>query len=258
VGSLFVLYLGLMTVVVLAPMATVVVYSFQVRTGWSLHEVSLDWYRRLFAAGGPYLRASRNSLFFGALTVAFSLPLGTVLAYVAARSRMRGRQVVEALMMLPMGVSSIILGLGYLSAFRHLPGFGDRLTGTWYSIVLAHTVIAYPFVIRATGAMFRKIRPSLAEAARSLGAGPWKVFWRLELPLARSALVTGAAFAFGISVGEINATLMLYNSRLTTMPVMIYRLIASYNFIGATAMGSLLMLLSFLAFLVIDRAGEEA
>jgi thiamine transport system permease protein len=159
--------------------------------------------------------------------------------------------------MLPIGVSSIILGLGYLSAYRHLPGLGGRLTGTWYAIVLAHTVIAYPFVIRAAGAMFRKIKPGLAEAARSLGASTWTVFWRLELPLARSALVAGAAFAFGISVGEINATLMLYNPRLITMPVMIYRLIASYNFIGASAMGSLLMVFSFLAFLIIDRAGED-
>jgi thiamine transport system permease protein len=257
VGAIFLVYLALMTVVVLAPMATVVAYSFQVRTGWSLHHASLGWYRRLFAGGGPYLRAILNSLFFGALTVAFSLPLGTVLAYVAARSRIRGRQVVEALIMLPIGVSSIILGLGYLSAYRHLPGLGGRLTGTWYAIVLAHTVIAYPFVIRAAGAMFRKIKPGLAEAARSLGASTWRVFWRLELPLARSALVAGAAFAFGISVGEINATLMLYNPRLITMPVMIYRLIASYNFIGASAMGSLLMVFSFLAFLIIDRAGED-
>jgi len=256
-GVLFLLYLGMMTLVVLAPMATVVAYSFQARTGWNLRTVSLEWYRRILEAGGPYLRAVLNSLFFAALTVLFSLPLGTLLAYVAARTRMRGRQVLEALMMLPIGISSVILGLGYLKAFRSLPGLGDRLQGSWYAIVLAHTVIAYPFVIRAAGAMFRKIKPSLVEAARSLGAGPWRVFWRLELPLARSALVTGAAFAFGISVGEINATLMLYNARLTTIPVMIYRLIGSYNFIGACAMGSVLMAFCFLAFMIIDRAGEE-
>ena len=254
-GGLFVLYLALMVVVVLAPMATVVAYSFQVRTGWSLATVSLEWYRRILAGDGPYLRAVRNSLFFGALTVAFSLPLGTLLSYVAARTRMQGRHVLEALFMLPIGISSVILGLGYLKAFQGLSGFG-RLGGSWYAIVLAHTVIAYPFVIRAAGAMFRKIKPSLIEAARSLGADPWQVFWRLELPLARSALVTGAAFAFGISVGEINATLMLHHPGLTTIPVMIYRLIGSYNFIGACAMGSILMAFCFLAFMAIDRAGE--
>jgi thiamine transport system permease protein len=160
----------------------------------------------------------------------------------------------EALMMLPIGVSSIILGLGYLKAYQNFPW---KIVGSWYAIVFAHTVIAYPFVIRVASATFRKMKPSLPEVARSLGAGPWRLFWHLELPLARSALITGAAFAFGISVGEINATLMLYNEKLVTIPVMIYRLIGSYNFIGACAMGSVLMLFCFLAFLIIDRAGGE-
>jgi thiamine transport system permease protein len=111
--------------------------------------------------------------------------------------------------------------------------------------------------MRVVSATYRKMKSSLAEAARSLGAGPWRLFWSLELPLARSALITGAAFAFGISVGEINASLMLYNERSITIPVMIYRLIGSYNFIGACAMGTVLMLLCLLAFLIIDRAGGE-
>jgi thiamine transport system permease protein len=183
-----------------------------------------------------------------------SLPLGTVLAYVGARSRFAGSRLLEAVMMLPIGISSIILGLGYIKAYQQLPW---RIVGSWYAIVFAHTVIAYPFVIRVASATFRKIKSSLAEAACSLGAGPWRLIWHLELPLARSALITGAAFAFGISVGEINASLMLYNERLITIPVMIYRLIGSYNFIGACAMGSVLMLFCFLAFLIIDRAGGE-
>jgi thiamine transport system permease protein len=253
-GLFFLLYLLLMAVVILAPMITVIAYSFQLRTGWGQQSLSAEWYRRIFSAGAPYLRAVLNSLFFGAVTVALALPLGTILAYLSYRSRAPGARVLEALMMLPIGVSSIILGLGYLKAYRHFPW---QVVGTWYAIVFAHTVIAYPFVIRVAGSMFRKIKPSLTEAARSLGAGSWKLFWKLELPLVRSSLITGAAFAFGISAGEINATLMLYNPRLVTIPVMIYRLISSYNFIAACAMGTVLMGICFLAFLIIDRAGGE-
>jgi thiamine transport system permease protein len=253
-GLFYLLYLLLMTLVILAPMITVVAYSFQLRSGWGQQALSLEWYRRVFAVSGPYLRAILNSLFFALMTMLLSLPIGTVLAYVGARSRFAGSRILEALMMLPIGISSIILGLGYLKAYQQLPW---RIVGSWYAIVFAHTVIAYPFVIRVASATFRKMKSSLSEAARSLGAGPWRLFWRLELPLARSALITGAAFAFGISVGEINASLMLYNERLITIPVMIYRLIGSYNFIGACALGSVLMLFCFLAFLVIDRAGGE-
>ena len=250
-GMFYLLYLLLMAVVILAPMVTVVAYSFQVRSGWGQQAVSLEWYRRIFS-GGAYLRAVLNSLFFGTMTVLLALPLGTLLAYVGSRSRFAGSQLLEALVMLPIGISSIILGLGYLKAYQQLPW---NIVGSWYAIVFAHTVIAYPFVIRVASATFRKVKPSLPEAARSLGAGPWRLFWHLELPLARSALITGAAFAFGISVGEINATLMLYNEKLVTIPVMIYRLIGSYNFIGACAMGSVLMLFCFLVFLIIDRTG---
>ena len=253
-GVLYILYLLIMALVILAPMATVLAYSFQLRSGWGQHAISVEWYRRIFAAGAPYLRAVLNSLFFACFTVLLSLPLGTVLAYAGSRSRFAGSRLLEAAAMLPIGISSIILGLGYIKAFQQLPW---RIVGSWYAIVFAHTIIAYPFVIRAVSATFRKMKSSLSEAARSLGAGPWRVFWNLELPLARSALITAAAFAFGISVGEINASLMLYNERLVTIPVMIYRLIGSYNFIGACAMGSVLMLFCLLAFLIIDRAGGE-
>ena len=92
--------------------------------------------------------------------------------------------------------------------------------------MFAHSVIAYPFVISVLTATFRKFSLDVREAAGSLGAGPWRVFRHLELPLARSALITGAAFSFGISVGEINATLILYDPNLVTIPVVIYRLIS--------------------------------
>jgi thiamine transport system permease protein len=261
-GFLVPLYLAFLVLVVLAPILTVVGYSLQGRAGWSVGGFSLAWYGRLLDPGEVYLRAIRNSLFFAALTVALSVPLGTALAYLGSRRRTAGSSLLEPLLMLPLGVSTIILGLGYLQAYRVLPWLGAAFgplsgSGGWPAVVFAHTVIAYPFVVRAVSPVLRKIKPSLPEAARSLGAGGWQLFLRLELPLLKSALLTGAAFAFGISVGEINATLMLATPQLTTMPIAVYRLIGSYNFVGASAMGTLLMLLCFLAFLVIDRMGRE-
>jgi thiamine transport system permease protein len=232
----------------------VVLYSLQARTGWGPGRWSLQWYRRLADPGGVYLGAIRNSLLFGGLTVALSLPLGALLAWLAARRRFPGAGLLEAALMLPLGVSSVILGLGYLKASQALPW---RFSGSWIAVVFAHTIVAYPFVVRAVSPVLRKLPASLPEAARSLGAGPWQLFFRVELPLLKGALITGAAFAFGISVGEINATLMLSPPGVLTMPLAVYRLIGSYNFAGACAMGTVLMAACFLAFLAIETLGKE-
>ena len=112
-------------------------------------------------------------------------------------------------------------------------------------------------MIRSTSAVFRKINPSIIKAAMSLGANRWRTFWSVELPLIKSGIIAGATFAFAISIGEINATLMLYNPKLTTIPIAIYRLIGSYNYFAACALGTILMLLCFLVFLLIDKMGFE-
>ncbi len=254
-GLLLAVYLLAVFLLILAPLGAVALYSLQRRSGWAGEvSFSLQWYRRLLFESPQNLLAILNTLFYGLMTAVLALPLGTVFAWLAARGRFPGARLLEAAAMLPIGVSSVILGLGYLKAFQAMPGW---LTAGRIAIVLAHTVIAYPFVIRTVSAVLRKIRPSLEEAARSLGAHGWRLLWSLELPLLRPALITGAAFAFAVSAGEINATIMLADPRRISMPIAIYRLISAYNFYGACAMAVLLMACSFLAFLLIDRLGGE-
>ncbi|UCB47471.1 MAG: iron ABC transporter permease [Spirochaetota bacterium] len=260
-GVLASVYLIITFLIIVAPMLSAVGNSFVRRSGWAGSSTpSFWWYRRIFldsetsAFTVSYLTAIKNSLFFGMMTILFSLPLGTLIAYITTRRRFKLRTLFDAVTMLPLGISSIILGLGYLKAYQNFPW---DITGKWYAIAFAHTIIAYPFVIRATSAMFRKINPSLIMAAQSLGANRWRTFWLVELPLIRSGIIAGATFAFAISIGEINATLMLYNPRLTTLPIAIYRLIASYNFFAACALGTILMLICFLVFLIIDKLGFE-
>lgn len=256
-GPLILLYLLLVILVIFAPMLSVLYASFTQKSGWA-GETShtLRWYAQLlFGRGGKttgYLRALLNSLLYASLTVALSLPLGTALAHLTSRRRFPGRHAAESLLMLPLGVSAVILGLGYLKAFRRFP-----IHGRWWAIVLAHTIIATPFVIRSVSAVMRKIQPELREAARSLGADPWRLFWNVELPLLRPGIVTAAAFAFALSLGEVTATLMLTRQELITIPIAIYRLIGSYQIEAACAMGTVLMLGSAAAFAVIDRLGEE-
>ncbi|HUV07757.1 MAG TPA: iron ABC transporter permease, partial [Spirochaetia bacterium] len=261
-GLLILIYLILVFVIIAGPMLAVVHYSFLRRSGWAGQtHLSLEWYGRLFSplkgASGfavPYLRAISNSFFFGFMTVLIAVPLGTSLAYIPSKRHFTGKPGFQSLLMLPMGISTIILGLSYLRVYRDLPVWRG---GAWVPIVLAHSIIACPFVIRSVSSVMDKLNPSLAEAAQTLGASPWRVFRHVEFPLMKPGIVTSAAFAFAISIGEINATLMLYEPDLVTIPIAIYRLISSYNFFAACAMGSILMLSSFIAFLIIDRIGGE-
>ena len=259
-GWLILLYCLCVLALIVGPMLTVVHNSFLRREGWAgATSLTLDWYGVIFSRdilrGGfvlPYLKAIRNSMFFGAMTVFFSLPLGTMLAMVAAK--VKKGFLVEGLMMLPLGVSAVILSLGYLKGFASFP---LEIIGRWYSIVLVHTIIAYPFVLRSVSGVLQKIEPNLREAARNLGASSWKLFWHIEFPLIRPGILTGAAFAFAISLGEVTATLMLSTPDLITIPVAIYRLVSSYNFFAACAMGTLLMIASLIAFWLIDKLGQE-
>ncbi len=250
------LYVAFVAVVVLGPMLSVVGQSLLERSGWSGGtRLSLRWYAQLAAGaatrfGGSYRQAVLTSVGLGLGTAALSLPLGVAVARLLSRRASAGSRLLEAALMAPMGVSGVVLGLAYVR------GWG--LGAGSLAVVMAHAVVAYPFVARTVSATLAKIRPSLLDASRSLGAGALATLVHVELPIARAGLATGAAFAFAISMGEMNATLLLAGPGTVTIPIAIYRLIGSYNFFAACAMGTVLMVVSLGAFWLIERAAPEA
>ena len=90
-----------------------------------------------------------------------------------------------------------------------------------------------------------------------MGANEWKAFLKVELPLIFGGIIVGAIFAFAMSIAELGATYMLYRPEYTTMTIAVYRFLGSRQFGPAAAMSVLLMLVSMVAFLVIERVGEE-
>lgn len=146
------------------------------------------------------------------------------------------------------------LGAALLSAFLRPP---LELGSGWLAIVLAHSILAYPFVIRAVVPVLEGLKQGLVEAARSLGATRLQAFRDIELPLIRRGLLVGAIFAFAISLGEMSATIMLAQPGLKTMPLVVNDLRAARSFGGASAMSSLLILVTAGAFVIIERFGER-
>lgn len=198
------------------------------------------------------LSAVRNSLTFAVLTLLIALPLGTLAAYASARLRRRGAWL-DAILLLPLGVSPVTLGLGFLVTLDKPP---LDLRGSELLLVFAHTLVAYPFVARVVGSQLKGIDPRLREAARTLGASPLRVFLEIDVPLLWRALAAGAVFAFAVSMGEFGATLLIARPEWATIPVAIFRYLGQpgeLQYGQALAMSTILMAVTVGGFLLLDR-----
>ncbi|MDT4763309.1 iron ABC transporter permease [Sphaerochaeta sp. PS] len=246
---------------ILGPIASIVVRSFMASTTRSGAEsFSFRWYRQLFAIErgtghmGSALQALTNSLAIATIVALITVPIALTMA-TAIRKKGFASSSLELFGMLPMTVSSVIIGLGYYIISNRIRG-GVSIGYTL--VVLAHMVIAIPFVLRTILPEYRKMPLSYAQSSLTLGAGPLRTFFLIEVPLLKGAMITGGMFAFALSMGEINATLTLANSAIVTLPVVMYRLIGSYNFQGACALGSVLILVCSIVFIVSELAKGES
>ncbi|MDA3808979.1 MAG: iron ABC transporter permease [Spirochaetaceae bacterium] len=250
-------YFIFVLLLIIAPLLSVVLESFKESRSLSGNShFSLYWYKQIFDRGnsGTYSKVAfnslKNSLFYAFFTVLLTIPVSTLVSWLITRKKLKFPGLTELFFLLPLGISSVILGLSYMRLSNILPVY---FRGNATLVVLAHTVIALPLVIKPILSIFRKVKISLREAALNLGATGFRAFWDIELPLIKSGLLTGATFAFAVSIGEMNATLMLAQPGTTTLPISIYRLISSYKFYGACALGTILMLICLLAFLAIEK-----
>ncbi|MBN1859496.1 iron ABC transporter permease [Candidatus Bipolaricaulota bacterium] len=253
------LFVAACAVLYVGPLGSVIADSFT--RHWAGHTIlTLDWYTGIFRPeynaliGAAPLRSVLNSLRTAALAMAVALAVGVPIAFVIARSRFRGRRLFDTLVMAPLGVSSVALGAALLAAFLRPP---LQLGNGWAAIVLAHTILAYPFVIRAVVPILEGLDRAPVEAARSLGANGCRAFLDIELPLIRRGLLVGAVLAFAISLGEISATIMLAQPEWKTMPLVVNDLRAARSFGAASAMSCLLMATTSVAFVVIERFGAH-
>ena len=242
-------------VLVLSPLAALMLRSFLTPDGLGLEAYAgiLSNERNEYFFVSP-VTAVRNSLMFAAATVVLAVPIGVLAAYGLRHPRAWWRNPLDALYMLPLGVSAVTLGLGYLLSLRIGP-FDFRTT--FVPIILAHTLIAYPFVLRVVLSTLRAVRPHLGEAARVLGAGPLSTVLRVDLPILSRAILVGSVFAFAVSLGEFGATLLLNRPEYTTMPVAILSYLTrpgASNLASAIAMSTILMVVSGIGFLLIERA----
>jgi thiamine transport system permease protein len=221
---------------------------------------TLDFYRALFTnpTGSifytPPSTAIAISLAYALATMILALSLGLPAALALAReSSSPVNHALDALLMLPLGTSAVTLGLGFIVALDHPP---LDLRASLLLVPLAHTLVAFPFVVRNLAPSLRSIRPRIRQAASIMGASPGSVLRYIDLPLAARSILVAAAFAFTISLGEFGATSLIARPEYPTIPIAIYRLFSRPGDIyygQALALSTILMLVAAAGMLLIDR-----
>jgi thiamine transport system permease protein len=201
----------------------------------------------------PPIQAIGNSLLFALVTTVLAVGLGLLTAYLLANERSRAARWLDPLFMLPLAVSAVTLGFGFLVALDEPP---LNLRSSALLIPLAHTLVAMPFVVRSVLPALRAIPSNVREAAQVLGASPAVVWWRVDLPLISRGVLVGAIFAFTVSMGEFGASLFVARPDTPTIPIAIFRLLGqpgAVNYGQALAMSAILLAVSALGFLLIER-----
>ncbi len=164
---------------------------------------------------------------------AINLLLGVGVGYALARWRFPGRDLLDAMLTLPMVMPPTVLGYyllvligsqGPIGAWL-LEHFGIRLIFSWQAAVIAATIVAFPLVFKAARAAFENVEPQLEDAARTLGASETAIFFRVSLPLAWRGVLAGLLLSFARALGEFGATLMVAGSiagKTQTLSIAVY------------------------------------
>ncbi|HEX5769758.1 MAG TPA: iron ABC transporter permease, partial [Nocardioidaceae bacterium] len=212
-----------------APLVTLVTRSLRVGDGWGL-----DNYRSLGTTGEgtallvPVWTALENSLRIAVDATVLALSLGLAVAFLVSRpargrAQRRGRALLDGLFMLPLGVSAVTIGFGFLITLDEPP---LDLRSSPLLVPVAQAMVALPLVVRALVPVLRSIDPRQRQAAATLGASPLRSLAVVDLPVAWRPALAAAGLAFAVSLGEFGATSFLARSDRPTLPVVIYQLIS--------------------------------
>jgi putative spermidine/putrescine transport system permease protein len=245
---------ALVLLFLLAPMAAVVVLSFSPTEALVLppRGFSLRWYAE-FLTAGRWVLATRNSFVVAIATTVLATLLGTMAAIGVQLGQFRGRGVLVVLLTLPMVTPYIVTAAAMFFAYS-LVGLSGSLAG----LVLAHTVVAVPFVVVAVLATLRTFDMTLLRAAASLGAAPLPAILLVMVPNIWPGIAAGAIFAFATSLDEFVITLFMAGPGQFTLPRQMYASVREYLSPTILAAATLLFLCSLVFLLATEAMRRRA
>lgn len=242
-------YLGL---IILIPLSALLYNTF-----------ALTWGEFWSAVTSPRVMASYR-LTFGAslLAAVVNVFFGLLVAWVLVRYAFPGKKIVDALVDLPFALPGAVTGIALTAVLA-----GNGWVGRWFEplgiqlafhpngVVLALILTTLPFVVRTVQPVLQDMESELEEAATCLGASRWQIFWRVILPALTPALLTGFTLAFARAVGEYGSVVFIAGnipmvSEIT--PLIIIGRLEQYDYAGATAVATVMLLVSFVLLLLIN------
>jgi sulfate transport system permease protein len=243
------LYLSL---IVLIPLSALVFKTF-----------TMTWPQFWDAVASPRVLASYRLTFGASLIAALvNVVFGLLVAWVLVRYSFPGKKIVDALVDLPFALPTAVAGISLTALLadngwigQYFAPLGIQLAFNPNGVVIALIFIGLPFVVRTVQPVLEDTEKELEEAASSLGATRWQIFWRVIFPSIAPALLTGFAMAFARAVGEYGSVIFIAGnmpmvSEIT--PLIIISKLEQYDYAGATAVATVMLLISFILLLVIN------
>ncbi len=244
-GLIETVFLLFIAAAIILPIVSLVFFAFfNPETG----EFTLKAFQKIFSEYNSLLGTNAlTSVFYSLVLAVFASVTATIMGLLASLKQTRV-SLINVFIASSVAVSVITLAFGYFL------GFGS---GNLIVIALGHSILAFPFAFRVLNNALEKIDEESIEAAKSLGANEWNVFKKIQFPRIKNALFVSLGFCFAVSLSELGFVLVLYDGIYATMPVYIYRLLATFDLFAATAMGLILISISFLAFYSIEFFSKE-
>jgi putative spermidine/putrescine transport system permease protein len=247
-GALIRIAAGLGFVFMLAPILAIIPLSFNGSNflSYPLQGFSWQWYEAVFAPK-PWMPALWNSVTIGLATTVVATTTGTLAAYGLSYTDFPGKKLVMALLISPMVVPLVITAVAVYLAFAP---FG--LVRSFTGLVLAHTVLAIPFVVITVTATLHGFDRSMVRAAASLGAGPLTAFFTVTMPLTMPGILSGAVFAFVTSFDEVVVALFLAGPEQFTVPRRMFNALRDKLDPSIVALAVFLVLISILLLVTME------
>ena len=239
-----------LSLLVLIPMAAVITKAFG--SGWSTF-----WTEVTAPATKSVLEFTVVS---SAVVTVINAVMGTLIAWVLVRDDFPGKRVLDFVIDIPFALPTIVAGLVLLAVYGTDSPVGVDLLGTRRAIVVALLFVTMPFVVRSVQPVLQGLDTESELAARCLGAGPWTTFRRIVLPLLMPAIGSGAALAFARAMGEYGSMLLISGgrSRTTVASVLVFQKYENFDYVGAAAIATVLLLVSLVVIILLDVLQRKA
>ena len=212
--------------------------------------LTLHWYADAFRQHSLFIEPLLTSLQISFIATAISAIVGTLAAFSVVRRRVRFPSLLNAFLLAPLLVPTLIIGLG---GMLFLTAIG--MLGSYAGLIAGHVVITMAFIIQSVSVSLATQDRSVEEAATSLGSSPGRAIYRVTLPIIGPSLFAGAVFAWVISFDELPLTLLLSTPRTVTLPVQLYGYLQQRSDPTFAAVSVMLIAISFGLLLILQKAG---